>query len=200
MALLNQSMQTKLKLNVRGWCFMLKAIGMIEFTSIAKGIETSDLMIKAASVEVIKASTVCPGKYIIIISGDTGNVKAAMEIGKTNAEECIIDSLIIPNVHSQLIPAISMTNQNNETNAVGVLEFYSIVSAVMAADIAVKAANVTLIEVKIGYAIGGKGVVILTGDVGAVRASIEAAKIKSELLCGFTVIPRPSKQLIESLL
>ena len=35
-------------------------------------------MVKAAQVELIRSSTVCPGKYIIIIAGDTGDVKASM--------------------------------------------------------------------------------------------------------------------------
>lgn len=65
---------------------------------------------------------------------------------------------------------------------------------------AAKAANVTLLEVHIGYAIGGKGYVTLTGDVGAVKAAVEAASRGSELLVGTTVIPRPSKTLFNSLL
>lgn len=60
---------------------MANAIGMVELTSIARGIETSDFMVKAAQVELIRSSTVCPGKYIIIIAGDTGDVKASMAEG-----------------------------------------------------------------------------------------------------------------------
>ena len=47
---------------------MGNAIGMIELSSIARGIETGDFMLKAAQVELNRASTVCPGKYMIIIS------------------------------------------------------------------------------------------------------------------------------------
>ena len=42
----------------------------------------------------------------------------------------------------------------------------------------------TLIEVRIGYAIGGKGFVTLTGDVGAVREAVAAASRDAELLVG----------------
>ena len=65
---------------------------------------------------------------------------------------------------------------------------------------AAKAASITLIEVRIGYAIGGKGYVTLTGDVGAVREAVAAASRDAELLVGTTVIPRPSAQLFESLI
>lgn len=73
-------------------------------------------------------------------------------------------------------------------------------SAVKQADAAAKAAQVTLIEVRTGYAVGGKGYFTLTGDVGAVRAAVAAAEKQSELYIGSTVIPRPSKQVLESLL
>ncbi len=223
------------------------AIGMVELNSIARGIETCDYMVKAAQVDLIRSSTVCPGKYMVLIAGDTGDVKAAMAEGikrggecvvdtltlpnvhpqviqaismTTQVEkpgavgvlefymaegikrggECVVDTLTLPNVHPQVIQAISMTTQVEKPGAVGVLEFYSVASAIIAADVAAKAANITLIEVRIGYAIGGKGYVTLTGDVGAVRAAVAAAEREAELLVGTTVIPRPSPKLFQSLL
>lgn len=179
---------------------MGNAIGMIEVSSIARGIEVCDYMVKAAQVDLVRSTTVCPGKYIIIVGGDTGDVKASMKEGEEHAAEYLVDRLLIPNIDPQLIPAIGMTNTVTERGAIGVLEFYSIASAITAADLAAKAANVTLIEVRIGYAIGGKGFVTLTGDVGAVRAAVSAAKEGTELLVNTTVIPRPDPKLFESLL
>lgn len=179
---------------------MRTAIGMVELNSIAKGIETCDYMVKAAQVELIRSSTVCPGKYLILIAGDTGDVRASMKEGEKRGGECVVDTLLLPNVHPQLIPAISMATPTPDLGAVGVLEFYSVASAITAADVAAKAANITLIEVRIGYAIGGKGYVTLTGDVGAVRAAVAAASRDAQLLVGTTVIPRPAKQVFDSLL
>lgn len=179
---------------------MATAIGMVELTSIARGIETCDYMVKAAQVDLLRSSTVCPGKYMIIVGGETGDVRAAMAEGIKRGDELVVDTLMLPNVHEQLIPAISMTNQVDVRGAVGVLEFYSIASAIIAADVAAKAANITLIEVRTGYAIGGKGFVTLTGDVGAVRAAVEAARKDAELLVETTVIPRPDKKLFDALL
>lgn len=179
---------------------MKLAIGMVELNSIARGIETCDYMVKAAQVDLLRASTVCPGKYLVLISGETGDVKASMAEGIKRGGECVVDTLMLPNVHPQLIPAISSTTQIPEKGAIGVLEFYSVASAIVAADVAAKAASITLIEVHIGYAIGGKGYVTLTGDVGAVREAVAAAAQESELLVGTTVIPRPAPQLYESLI
>ena len=179
---------------------MSKAIGMVELSSIAKGIETSDYMVKAAQVDLLRSSTVCPGKYVVIVGGDTGDVKAAMQEGLARGGEYVVDSLIISNVHEQLIPALTGTVSVENPGAVGVIEFYSMASAILAADEAAKAANITLIEVRMGYAVGGKGFVTLTGDVGAVRAAVAAAKQDKDLYVASTVIPRPSPQVFQSLL
>ncbi|WP_324822202.1 BMC domain-containing protein [Sinanaerobacter sp. ZZT-01] len=179
---------------------MANAIGMIELNSIARGIEVCDYMVKAAQVELLRASTVCPGKYIVVVGGDTGAVESSMKEGIQKSGECAVDTLFIPNIDSQVTLAINMTNPIERFGAVGVLEFYSIASAITAADTAAKAANITLVEVRMGCAIGGKGIVTLTGDVGAVKAAVEAAQQGSELMVGSTVIPRPSPKLIENLL
>lgn len=179
---------------------MKLAIAMVELNSIAKGIETSDFMVKAARVELLRSSTVCPGKYIVIIGGEVGDVASAVAEGEKRAGEYLVDKLMIPNIHPQLIPAIGMTSQVEEYGALGVLEFYSISSAIVAADIAAKAANVTLISVNIGYAIGGKGYVTLTGDVGAVREAVTTAANGAELLVASAIIPRPSPDLFSQLL
>lgn len=70
----------------------------------------------------------------------------------------------------------------------------------MAGDICVKYSNVLLVKIKTSYAIGGKGVVILTGEIGAIRAAMENAISNTELICGKTIIPRPTKELFETLL
>ena len=55
---------------------MSKAIGMIEFKTTATGVTAADAMVKTSDVEIVEAQTVCPGKYIAIITGDTMMVSA----------------------------------------------------------------------------------------------------------------------------
>ncbi len=176
------------------------SIGMVELSSIAKGIEVADCMVKAAQVDLIKCSTICPGKYVVILSGDVADVNAAIKAGEALAGHTLVDRLIIANVHPQLIPAIAMTNSIEHSGAVGVLEYYSVASAIKAADEAAKVANVTLIEVRIGYAVGGKGFVTLTGSVDDVHAAVKAGIEASELLVESVVLPRPDPKVFESLL
>ena len=58
---------------------MSKAIGMIEFKTTSTGVTAADAMVKTSEVEIVEAQTVCPGKYIAIITGDLSAVKAAVD-------------------------------------------------------------------------------------------------------------------------
>ena len=80
--------------------------------------------------------------------------------------------------------------------AIGLIETRGLVGSIEAADAMVKAANVSLMgQERIG---GGLVTVIVTGDVGAVKAAVDAgaaaAKKVGELL-SVHVIPRPHQEL-----
>lgn len=182
---------------------MIRAIGLIELNSIAKGIETTDKMIKAAEVELLFSKAVCPGKFIVLITGDVAAVKAAVEIGASCGEHYVVDHLLLPNVAQEVIHAVNGTSSIENVNALGVLEFFSIAAAIIAADRAVKTAAVNLLEVRLGVGIGGKSFITLTGDVSSVTAAVDTAAVEAGengMLVEKVVIPSPTKELFDSLL
>lgn len=182
---------------------MIKSIGMIELNSIAQGILVSDCILKAAETNLVFSKPVCPGKYIVLISGDVGAVKTAVAAGVDKGKNFVVDSIIIPNVHEQLIPAINASMEIGPVNAIGVMEFFSISSAITAADEAVKAADVHLIEVRLGMGIGGKSFVTLSGDVSAVESAVKAGlagAIDKGTVISSCVIPSPPQELFYGLI
>ena len=179
------------------------AIGMLEFTSIAAGIEASDKMVKAAEVIPLFMKTVCPGKFLTAISGDLAAVDTSVRIGCQARPESVADWFVIPNIHPEVVSALSGCCKLREQNALGVIETFSASSAVLAADAAAKTASIQLIDVRTALGLGGKGYVLLTGDVGAVQAAVNAgAELASEkaLLVGVTVLPRPDPALFAQLM
>jgi len=78
---------------------MYKAIGMLEVSSIGKGMYANDLMLKASEVGVVTCGSVCPGKYISIIHGDVAAVENAVKVGIQASAGQYVDSIVIPNVH-----------------------------------------------------------------------------------------------------
>lgn len=179
---------------------MIRTLGLIELNSIAKGYDVADAMLKAADVTLIKAHSICPGKFIAMVSGDVGAVKASVEAGLEIGREHVVDELVLPNLHPGIIPAITGTTEVTPEDSLGVLDFFAVASAIVAADYAAKAADVQLIELRLGFAVGGKAFVTLTGDVSAVTAAIEAgaeSALKNGLLVNKSIIPRPHRALMD---
>ena len=132
---------------------MSKAVGILELSSIAKGMETGDAMLKSANVELLVSKTLCPGKFLLMLGGDVGAVQQAINSGASLAGEMLVDSLVLPNIHPSLLSAISGLNHVEQHRAIGVVETWSVAACIDAADCAVKAANVILVRVHMAFAL-----------------------------------------------
>lgn len=177
---------------------MKDSIGLIEVTSIATGFEAGDAMIKAASIELLLARSICSGKYMVLIGGDVAAVEAAVAAGAEVAQGSLIDQFVIPNIHPDVFRAISRSEVPPLEGALGILESFNVATLIEAADTAVKAAAVRLLEVRLAMAMGGKAFCTVTGDVSSVQAAIAAGRAviaKRGLLVNAVVIPRPSPEL-----
>lgn len=180
----------------------MNALGMIEVQSIPLGVNAGDAMLKAAAVQLVTAQPVCAGKYIVIVTGDVAAVQESVEAGKETAGQRLIDSMVISHVNEQVPKAINACNEIGEAASVGVMEAYSLCAAVVVADAAVKAAEVRLIDVRLGRGLGGKSFITMTGDVAAVRAAVSAGESMPEakgLLSESVVIPHPHPDILKAL-
>jgi len=177
---------------------MKKAIAIIEFTTVSAGIKAADTMAKTADIEIVEAGAVCPGKYMIVISGLLSSVNASIEAAKSTNEERYISGFILGNPHESLLPAFYSTTNVEKLHAIGVFETFDAASAVFAADEAVKTAHVDLIEIRLAKGMCGKSFVTLTGKIADVEAAITRAKTSAAqngMLLDSCVIANPDKKL-----
>ncbi len=182
---------------------MFKSMGLLELNSVARGILTADEMVKEATVDLVMARPVCPGRYLIMVSGETAAVKRSVDKGKIMAEQFIADYFVLTHIHEAVFPAISGATIIGEISAIGVIETYSSSSAVVAADKAVKAANVELVNIRLASGLAGKAVVTLTGKIAAVKAAVESGcKMLEEtgLLVAQSVLSSPSEEMKKQIL
>ena len=181
---------------------MYQAVGIIELKSIAKGIEACDTALKSAGIRLVSAHPSCPGKYEIIITGTISNVTASADVVKARYDSAIIDSSIMGRIDPQVISALFGTQSGVKKGSLGVIETYSAASAIKAADIAVKTAKVEIYDLRVSRGMGGKGVVMLTGEIGDVTAAVEAGSNyakESGMLSSYSVIAAPHAGLWEQI-
>jgi microcompartment protein CcmL/EutN len=179
------------------------SIGLIELGSIAAGFEVCDAMLKTADVELLLSRSICSGKYMVLIRGDVAAVESSVCAGSEVGHFSIIDTFVIPNVHESVFPALNGSNKIEALEALGIIESFSIASLIEAADAAAKSANVTLIEIRLAMALGGKAFVTLTGSVAAVRSAVDAgaAVVAAKgLLTNKVVIASPRPELLREMI
>lgn len=184
------------------------SVGIIELSSIYKGFQVQDEVLKSANVEKLVARTICSGKYLMIVRGDAANVQIAIDVAKATGEFSVVNVSAIPNLDPRVFPAISGgttldINVGKKVGAILVIETFSVVSAIKAADSAVKEAELDLLRVHIAMAVGGKGFVVMTGDIDALESAARTAveSIKEDgMLAGYAIIKNPHEEVLRELI
>ena len=158
------------------------AVGVVEFESIAVGMLAGDAMVKAAPLGSIYAGTIHPGKYLVLVSGDTASVDVALGTGRATGASTVLDWIFLPDIHPDVTAALVARGGAAVTSsdALGIVETSTVASLVEAADAGIKAATVDIAAIRLGDGLGGKAYVLFCGIVAEVEAAIDAAAARAE--------------------
>ena len=84
---------------------MSDSIGMVETRGYVGSVEASDAMVKAANVSLVRQVQIGGGFVTVIVKGDVGSVKAAVEAGSEAAKRVgeLVCSHLIARPHADLL-------------------------------------------------------------------------------------------------
>jgi microcompartment protein CcmL/EutN len=155
------------------------ALALLELDSIAAGIEAGDAMAKRAPIDVIRAGTVHPGKYLVLVGGPVADVEEALEAGREVGASAVLDTVLLADVHPDLVPALRGARGEAHGEALGIIETTTVAAIIEAADAGLKGARIRLLELRLADDLGGKGYLLFDGRVADVEAAVEigAARI-----------------------
>ena len=88
-----------------------EALGMVETRGLVAAIEAADSMLKAANVVLVGTEKIGSGLVSVMVRGDVGAVKSAVEVGSSNAAKLgeLVATHVIPRPHNdveKILPAI----------------------------------------------------------------------------------------------
>jgi microcompartment protein CcmL/EutN len=156
-----------------------RAIGMVETKGLVPAIEAADAMVKAANVQIIQYAKAGSGLATVVVTGDVGAVRAAVDSGATAARRVgsVVSVHVIPSLDAGVSQAFNYGEPKDGGSipgrgALGMIETRGYVAAVEAADAMAKSANVDVRGLEMVG--GGLVTVIVTGDVAAVNAATDA--------------------------
>lgn len=108
----NENLNKKNNENLKGdFKMALEALGMVETRGLVAAIEAADSMLKAANVVLVGTEKIGSGLVSVMVRGDVGAVKAAVEAGSSNAAKLgeLVATHVIPRPHGdveKILPAI----------------------------------------------------------------------------------------------
>jgi microcompartment protein CcmL/EutN len=148
------------------------SLALLEFYSIAAGIEAGDAMVKRAPVERIYAGTIQPGYFLVLVTGEVADVTEAVDAGLATGGDYLRDRLLLPNVHPGVVAALRGERALAGADALGIVETETVAAAIRAADAGLKGAEVVLNQLRLGDGLGGKGLALFSGLVADVEAAV----------------------------
>jgi ethanolamine utilization protein EutM len=89
---------------------MNESIGLVETKGYVGAVEASDAMVKAAAVTLVRQTQIGGGLVTVIVRGDVGSVKAAVEAGAQAAKRVgeLMCSHVIPRPHPDLLKQVGL--------------------------------------------------------------------------------------------
>ena len=181
---------------------MIYAVCALEIKSIPIGVEACDDALKSSGSRLLSAHPSCPGKYEILLTGSISDVQTALDHVQQKFGHYVLDNTLMGRIDQSVIMALMGAQPEAPHGALGIIETYSAASIIKAADTAVKTAKVEIVDLRLSRGMGGKGVVMLTGEVGDVTAAVEAGSdyaIRQGLFSSKSIMAAPHAELWEHL-
>jgi microcompartment protein CcmL/EutN len=169
------------------------ALALIEYSSIAVGMQAADAVVKKAQIRVLQVGTIQPGKFLVLFGGEVGDVEESLGAGRQVGGDSVADYVFLPVVHREVVESITGFRRPQPTDALGVIETTCVASTILAADAGVKGAEVHLVEIRLGDGLGVKGIVLYSGLVADVEAAVDiGVRVlrKPDVLVRQVVIPQ----------
>ncbi|MCA9759021.1 MAG: BMC domain-containing protein [Candidatus Eisenbacteria bacterium] len=186
-----------------------EALAVLELPEIHPGLFVLDAMVKEAPIEVLSATPIPPGRFLIVVTGAVGEVESAYHRGATLAERgggnvpgnvtgdvmgratghitgqaagrvTVHDRLFLADVAPAVLAALRPDRKEREIDALGIFETASVASCLDASDRLVKGADVRLEQLHLARGIAGRSFGVVTGRQDMVEAALELAEERGE--------------------
>ncbi|MGI6082924.1 MAG: BMC domain-containing protein [Limnochordia bacterium] len=175
------------------------ALGLVELRGESAGLQLLDAAVKNAGIDSAFGSPVCPGKFLVFLTGTVADVRSALALGTESGAQ--VTPLVLPSVHPDVWPALTGTTRAVAGDALAIMETSSAVSAVAMADEAAKDVGIQLLRIRLASGLGGKGLVFFSGPVAELHeAAAVARRVAGDHLLDGRVLSSPHPRLWEFVL
>lgn len=180
------------------------ALGLLELTTIARGLVVADAALKRAPAVLLSSRTLSGGKHLVVLAGGVAEVDEAMAAGRAVAGDRLRDRVELAMADDQIWPMLvagglvtpADWTDDPAAEALAIVETATVCAAIAAADAACKVADVTVRDVRLAVDLAGKAVFTLTGALDAIDAAVIACReAAGDRLVDLERIAQPAPEL-----
>ena len=178
------------------------ALGVLEVSSIARGIVAADAGLKRAPAVLLHSRAISGGKHLVMFEGGVAEVEEALAAARAIAGDLVLDRVELAAADDQVWPMLGAPiappdwTQDAGAEAVAIIETATVCAAVAAADAACKVALVIVRDTRFAVDLAGKAYFTLTGTLDAIEAAaLAATAVTADRLVALEVIAQPAPEL-----
>ena len=180
------------------------ALGLLELTSIARGVVVADAALKRAPAVLLSSRTLSGGRHLVVLEGDVASVQEAMAAGREAAGDKLLDRVELAMADDAVWPMLERGGllasadwaDDPAAEAAVIVETSTVSAAIAAADAAAKAADIVIRDVRLAVDLAGKAVFTFTAALAAAQAAAQAAaEAAGTRLVGLELIAQPAPEL-----
>jgi microcompartment protein CcmL/EutN len=148
---------------------------ILELSTIAQGYLVLDQCLKAGAVQVVEASAISPGKFLIFLKGRPEEIDKAYQAANAAAKGYILDFAVLPALQDELLQApYGLSKVEATRDGVVVVETSGLSAMLLGLNAMLSQRPVSLIEIRAGRGIGGKSTAFFTGAAKDLAPALEA--------------------------
>lgn len=179
---------------------MSASIGILEFMNIAQAYDTLDKILKTYHLTVLKAQKICPGRFLILLSGNTADVLTMVKEYKNPKSKEDIKQNIKVSYSTGLSPAtldaIVKTKHQVSICNLAIIEIRHAVDAFFITDTIVKSFAVDILKLDLSLGLFGKALLYLNGSFSDLESLVQEYKnLYADKLVDIRLIATPHEEL-----
>jgi len=156
-------------------------LAALELRSVPAGLVALDALVKEVEVALRFAGDVDPSRFLLIFEGDLASVELGLARAIEVGGQDVLESLLLPRAHALLRAALvgdftPPSEPATDELSIGVVQCHTVISTLAAADRALKAAEVSLLRLRVATELAGQGHVVVSGEQYDVEAALACAQ------------------------
>lgn len=182
---------------------MNDALALLELNSVAMGLHTLDLMVKRATITVLEANLIEPGRFLILYSGGVAETQESQQAAKSFVGDDLLGDMLIPHVHPALLDGLAGAEvhlSGDDYDCLGVIETEIVTGALWACDRALKDSDVQLAGIRLSGGLAGRAYFVVYGALHNVNEAISISEAATKSYRGIyrsECISRPHQDMVK---